>query len=129
MVDADTYQEQAMRTAGDLREQDLQHGLIVAALGLTGEAGEVADLVKKHVAQGHPIEREKLLEEAGDIAWYLARLCATLDARLGDVLQANIEKLWHRYPDGFSTEASLRRRDATTEPASAQALLAEEREA
>ncbi|HEX6121886.1 MAG TPA: nucleoside triphosphate pyrophosphohydrolase family protein [Ktedonobacterales bacterium] len=114
MMDADTYQEQAMRTAGDVRGPGPQHGLIVAALGLTGEAGEVADLVKKHVAQGHPIEREKLLEEAGDIAWYLARLCAALDARLGDVLQANIEKLWRRYPEGFSTEASLRRVDTSS---------------
>jgi NTP pyrophosphatase (non-canonical NTP hydrolase) len=113
-MDVDEYQRQAMRTAGDLASSSLEQGLIISALGLTGEAGEVAEIVKKHIAQGHPLDRELLLKEAGDVAWYLARLCSTLGVNLSDVLRANIEKLWERYPEGFSAEASLSRKEFTS---------------
>ncbi len=105
------YQAAAMRTAaGDLATG--QRALIIAALGLTGEAGEVADLVKKHVGQGHPYDaamRDRLIDEAGDIAWYLARLCEALMVPLEDVLARNIEKLAARYPHGFDPERSQHR--------------------
>ena len=110
-MDADTYQQQAMRTAGDLAATSFKDALIVSALGLTGEAGEVADLVKKHVAQGHPLDRERLILEAGDVAWYLARLCTALDVSLSDVLQRNVDKLIARYPDGFTPQASIERKE------------------
>lgn len=110
-MDADTYQQLAMRTAGDLAATDLKDALILSALGLTGEAGEVADLVKKHVAQGHPLDRERLVLEAGDVAWYLARLCSALEVPLSVVLQRNIDKLIERYPDGFSSAASMGRKE------------------
>ncbi|HEV7127751.1 MAG TPA: nucleoside triphosphate pyrophosphohydrolase family protein [Ktedonobacterales bacterium] len=120
-MDADVYQRLAMRTAGDMATSDpqdaliasaaLKDALIVSALGLTGEAGEVAEVVKKHVAQGHPLDRERLLLEAGDVAWYLARLCTALDVPLSEVLRRNIDKLSERYPDGFSTQASLGRKE------------------
>lgn len=104
------YQAAALRTANHNLTGD--KALIVAALGLTGEAGEVADLVKKHVGQGHPYDqemRERLIDEAGDIAWYLANLCAALMVPMEDVLRANIEKLAGRYPAGFSSERSRNR--------------------
>lgn len=108
-MDADTYQQLAMRTAGDLAATPFKDALVISALGLTGEAGEVADLVKKHVGQGHPLDRERLIMEAGDVAWYLARLCTALEVPLGEVLRRNVEKLIARYPDGFSAEASINR--------------------
>ena len=111
MMDADRYQELAMRTAGDLAATPFRDALVVSALGLSGESGEVADMVKKHVAQGHPLDRERLIIEAGDVAWYLARLCTALDISLGEVLQRNIDKLIARYPDGFSPEASINRKE------------------
>ena len=106
-MDADDYQELAMRTAGEaFNEQD---GLLLAALGLCGESGEVADIVKKHLFHAHPLDIGKLRKEAGDVAWYLARLCTAMDWELSGVLAENIEKLHARYPDGFDPERSLHR--------------------
>lgn len=110
-MDADVYQSLAMRTAGDLAATPFKDALIVSALGLTGEAGEVADMVKKHVAQGHPLDLERLIDEAGDVAWYLARLCTAIHVSLGEVLQHNVDKLIARYPNGFSSEASINRKE------------------
>lgn len=110
-MDANTYQREAMRTAGDLAAISFKDALIVSALGLTGESGEVADMVKKHVAQGHPLDRERLILEAGDVAWYLARLCTALDVSLNDVLQRNVDKLRARYPNGFTPQASIERKE------------------
>ena len=110
-MDADTYQRLAMRTAGDVAATPLREALIIAALGVTGEAGEVAEVVKKYVAQGHTLDRERLLLEAGDVAWYLARLCAALDVPMSVMLERNIAKLEKRYPLGFSTEASVNREE------------------
>ena len=115
-MDADTYQQLAMRTAGDVAGTPLKDALIVSALGLTGEAGEVADLVKKHVAQGHPLDRARLIAEAGDVAWYLARLCTALAVPLSDVLRHNVDKLIERYPDGFTTAASIGRKEDAVPP-------------
>lgn len=104
---ADEYQRLAMRTltAGlSLRER-----LANAALGLNGEAGEFADTVKKHLFHGHPLDRDALIKELGDVLWYVALACDTLDISLGAVMAANIEKLRRRYPEGFSSERSQQR--------------------
>lgn len=102
------YQAAAMRTAqtdkfsaGDL--------LLNAALGLCGESGEVADLVKKHRFQGHDIDLEHVAKELGDIAWYLAVGAHAISYDLETVLKMNIDKLKSRYPDGFSADRSLHR--------------------
>ena len=84
--------------------------LTMGALGLCGEAGEFADLVKKHLYQGHPLDRGHLKKELGDVAWYLAISAEALDLSLSEVLQANIDKLKARYPEGFAAERSRRRR-------------------
>jgi NTP pyrophosphatase (non-canonical NTP hydrolase) len=98
------YQSDAARTMSS--HGLTKESLAIAGLGLTGEAGEVADLVKKHVGHGHELNRERLLEEAGDVLWYLAMLCTLLEADLGTVAAANIEKLKKRYPSGFDVERS-----------------------
>lgn len=59
--------------------------------------------------QGHPLDREHLAKELGDVAWYLAEAATALDLDLEDILRANLEKLERRYPDGFSTEKSVGR--------------------
>ncbi|MBQ8081446.1 MAG: nucleoside triphosphate pyrophosphohydrolase family protein [Clostridia bacterium] len=103
------YQRLAMTTLNPaLSRKDV---LINGVMGLCGEAGEAIDLVKKHLAQGHPLDREALLKELGDVAWYLAETAYALDADLDDVLAANIEKLRRRYPEGFDAERSLRRKE------------------
>ena len=101
------YQKQAMATLNPaLSRQDV---LMDSALGLCGESGEVADLLKKHLMQGHPFDREKFAKELGDVAWYLAEAATALGMDLETILQMNIEKLKRRYPDGFNVEKSIHR--------------------
>ena len=103
------YQAQAMRFLNPaLSERDI---LINGVMGLCGESGEVIDLVKKHLAQGHPLDRTALAGELGDVAWYLAETAHVLGFTLEDILQGNLDKLQARYPEGFSTEHSLHRPD------------------
>ena len=83
----------------------------VAGLGIASEAGEVADLLKKHLGHGHELDREKLKKELGDVLWYVARIAQHFGMGLEDVARANVAKLRQRYPSGFSTEASKRRAD------------------
>lgn len=101
------YQKLAARTLGKARshEQQLSNG----ALGLAGEAGEVADTMKKHLFHGHPLDREEMVKELGDCLWYVAALATALDMELDDVAGRNIDKLRKRYPEGFSVERSLNR--------------------
>jgi NTP pyrophosphatase (non-canonical NTP hydrolase) len=89
------------------KQSDLN--LAVAGLGLTGEAGEVADLIKKTVGHGHALDRDKVLEEVGDVLWYVAMLTTLLDADLSSIAAANVEKLRRRYPNGFDPERSKHR--------------------
>ena len=85
------YQKLAMTTLNkDLSKKDI---LINGVMGLCGESGEVIDIVKKWLAQGHELNREQLIKELGDVAWYLAEAATALDVPLEDVLRANIEKL------------------------------------
>jgi NTP pyrophosphatase (non-canonical NTP hydrolase) len=101
------YQELAMRTVNpDLDKRDM---LINSVMGLCGESGEAIDIVKKWFAHGHELDREHLKKELGDIAWYLAEAATALDISLDEVLEANIEKLKKRYPEGFATEKSINR--------------------
>lgn len=101
------YQKLAMTTLNP--ELDKKDVLINGVMGLCGESGEVIDIVKKHLAQGHELDREKIIKELGDVAWYMAEIATVLDVELEDVLAQNIEKLKKRYPEGFSTEKSLNR--------------------
>ena len=102
------YQTAALRTAqtDKLTASDL---LLNSALGLCGESGEVADLVKKHRFQGHDLDLEHIAKELGDIAWYLAVGAYSIGDNLETILQMNVDKLKARYPDGFSTDRSLHR--------------------
>ena len=84
-------------------------GLLNGALGLTGEAGEVSDIIKKHVFHGHDLDTDELIKELGDCAWYIALICTALGVSLDTVLERNIEKLKKRYPEGFSSSASINR--------------------
>lgn len=101
------YQRRAMRTRNP--ELDDQQMLTNGVMGLCGETGEVADLVKKHLFHGHPLDREALVKELGDVAWYLAECAAALHVDLDQVLEKNIEKLEKRYPEGFDPERSIHR--------------------
>ena len=101
------YQKLAMTTLNpQLSEKDV---LINGVMGLCGESGEAIDIVKKWLAQGHELDKEKLAKELGDICWYLAETATALGLTLEDIMAANIEKLRRRYPEGFETERSINR--------------------
>lgn len=104
------YQRQALRTLNPAL--DRRDVLINGVMGLCGEAGEAIDIVKKHLAQGHELDREGLIKELGDVAWYLAETAWALDVPLEAVLQRNLDKLHARYPEGFDSERSIGRAEA-----------------
>ena len=102
------YQQLAARTAG--AGGDGERRLMVAALGLAGEAGEFANLVKKLTAHGHNIPLETLADELGDALWYVAEAATACGLSLGDIAQGNIRKLQERYPEGFAQDRSINRK-------------------
>lgn len=87
----DGYQESTQKTAIYPEEQALEY----LALGLNGEAGEVAEKIKKHIRDGKELD-EDFAKELGDVLWYLARLNDELNASLGETAQANLDKLLDR---------------------------------
>lgn len=99
------YQNNARRTL------NLDAKLEMAALGLMGEAGEVAEIIKKYRFHGHKLDIENFIKELGDVLWYIAALCTMFGVPLSEVAEANIEKLKERYPEGFSHEASINRKE------------------
>ena len=103
------YQSLAMKTLNpNLSEKDV---LINGVMGLCGESGEAIDIVKRWLAQGHELDREKLIKELGDVAWYLAETATALGVPLEDVFEGNIQKLKKRYPEGFDSERSIHREE------------------
>ena len=104
---ASEYQRRAMTTLNPALGKD--QVLLNGVMGLCGEAGEAIDLVKKHLFQGHELDRAKLSKELGDVAWYLAETAWALDMDLEEVLRMNLEKLRKRYPQGFEAEKSVHR--------------------
>ena len=102
------YQKLAMLTLN--KELDKKDILINSVMGLCGESGEAIDIVKKWLAQGHDLDKDHLAKELGDIAWYLAEAATALDLSLEDILQANLDKLKKRYPQGFDKNNSVHRK-------------------
>lgn len=105
------YQVAAMRTASTYKDRlDM---LVNGAMGLSGESGEVIDIIKKVLFQGHTLDSEHshLIEELGDVAWYLALAATAIGYDLDTIFEMNIEKLKKRYPDGFSKEKSIHRQE------------------
>lgn len=114
------YQELAMRTNDGKSEKRLwqntqEHNfyktadLLNGVLGLTGEAGEVADLVKKGIFHQKGIDETHLKKEIGDVMWYVAMICESCGFSLDDVLETNVEKLKARYPEGFDVKRANNR--------------------
>jgi len=113
-MDNRTYLELSDRTCkhididGEILTPE-RYDLLHATLGIAGESGEIVDAVKKHVIYNKPLDVANMREEIGDIMWYIALACRTLDFDLGEILDENIEKLQKRYPEKYTdVHASLR---------------------
>lgn len=97
------YQIEALRTAGE-------PSIVNGVLGLCGESGECADMVKKHEFQGHELNTEHLAKELGDVAWYLAVSAYAIGYDLETIMKMNVDKLRNRYPKGFDSDLSQHRK-------------------
>jgi NTP pyrophosphatase (non-canonical NTP hydrolase) len=98
-IDYETWRQRRMVRRGQISSS--RDGLILAGLGLAGESGEVVDLIKKHLYHGADLDRARLLEEAGDVFWYLDEVLYRIGHSIGDAFAANDRKLEERYPHGF----------------------------
>ena len=77
--------------------------LLTAAVGMSAEAGEFTEVVKKIIFQGKPFTEENMFHlkrELGDIMWYVAQACIGMNISIDEILQMNVDKLADRYPDG-----------------------------
>jgi len=108
-ITANDYQRAAMRT--DNKNQTEEERMLDSLFGLCGEAGEVMDAYKKYRFQGHESYRDEMIIECSDLLWYAAKLADVLGVTLGEVMERNIEKLKKRFPDGFSKERSINRKE------------------
>ena len=111
-MDITTYTQLSDRTCKhvdsltlDAKQYDLMH----ATLGIAGESGEIVDAVKKSIIYGKSLDVANMREEIGDIMWYIALACRTLDFDMREILDENIAKLAKRYPEKYTdVHASLR---------------------
>lgn len=101
------YQVAAMRTSND--KLTIRDHVLNGALGLFGEGGEVADIIKKAYMQGHPLDKAHIAEELGDVCWYVAELATALGYSVEEIMRGNIDKLRRRYPEGFDAGRSINR--------------------
>ena len=101
------YQALAQRTSR--KELTPREHLFNGVLGMAGEAGECADLVKKHCYQDGREIIQNLKDEAGDVLWYVVEVISAMGWTLEEVAQNNVEKLKRRYPAGFDADRSLNR--------------------
>ncbi|MFA5421006.1 MAG: nucleoside triphosphate pyrophosphohydrolase family protein [Patescibacteria group bacterium] len=96
-MDFNNYQKEAKKTALYPNQGD---NYIYPTLGLVGEAGEVADKIKKIIRDENSIisseKREEIKKELGDVLWYISQLSTELNIDLEDVAKTNLEKLLSR---------------------------------
>lgn len=101
------YQEEMMRTAQGIEKN--RENLCMGAMGITGEAGEVSDYIKKVLFHSHELNEVKLAEELGDVLWYLTYLSSIIGYDLEEIAEINKKKLRKRYPKGFESQRSINR--------------------
>ncbi len=103
------YREQRKRT--ETWTDTLDTKIYMLCFGLMGETGEVVDYLKKVAFHNHPFDKQILIKEIGDLMWYLIGLTDSFNIDLEDVFEKNIQKLQQRYPNGFTTQDSIIRKD------------------
>ena len=99
------YQQAALRTS---QAEPHREWLLVQALGLASEAGEVASLMKKWAWHGKVLDPAQVKDELSDCLWYVADLASAMGLSLDDIAEHNVEKLHRRYPNGFTPDGGKR---------------------
>lgn len=101
------YQTLSVRTMNKELTKEQQISNMV--FGANGELGEVTDILKKYLYQGHRINKQHLAEEIGDTLFYIVNLCTLFSLDIEDILQGNVDKLRKRFPNGFEVDRSINR--------------------
>lgn len=111
MSDFNEYQEKILTFMNPTTMANNSDVLNSAVLGLAGESGETADLLKKAFYHGHDFDTSKFRKELGDILFYVALGAYAIQTPLSDIAMDNVFKLSKRYPDGFTVEDSKAKKD------------------
>ena len=110
--DADAFEYRIQELRGEGFET---HRLLTAAVGMSAEAGEFTEIVKKIILQGKPYNEDNVFHmkrELGDICWYIAQACMALDTTFDEIIEMNVDKLKKRYPGGeFNVHQSENRKE------------------
>lgn len=97
--------------AGVFKSDDIDlGGVFNACLGLSGEVGELNDMIKKWIFHEKPFDEVHAKKELGDVLWYVAMMCHSFGWDLDEIMQMNVDKLKARYPQGFSVELANNRK-------------------
>lgn len=122
-MNGNEYQDLAMRTNDSKSGRRLEHatkeaaamgydlaGLLNGLLGLSGETGEFTDMIKKWIFHEANLDVEHAKKELGDVMWYVAMICHSMNWDLDEIMRLNINKLMRRYPEGFNIVQSEHRK-------------------
>ena len=103
------FQREARRSLRD----DLPYEAMCSnmCMGLAGEIGEVIDIMKKHIYQGKELDITDVIEEVGDVLWYIANFCNVNNITMDECMESNIKKLRRRFPNGFTVKDANERKD------------------
>lgn len=103
------FQREARRSLRD----DLPYEAMCSnmCMGLAGEIGEVIDIMKKHIYQGKELDITDVIEEVGDVLWYIANFCSVNNITMDECMESNIKKLRKRFPNGFTIKDANQRKD------------------
>ena len=103
------FQREARRSLRD----DLPYEAMCSnmCMGLAGEIGEVIDIMKKHIYQGKELDITDVIEEVGDVLWYIANFCNVNNITMDECMESNIKKLRKRFPNGFTIKDANQRKD------------------
>lgn len=110
----DDYQKRSSETFKEHTELTAEQSrLLNWAVGLSGETGEVNELLKHYIWGNEPLDKMSLAKELGDVLWYLAAIATTTDIKLSTIAELNISKLQHRYAhQGYDSTKSAERHDS-----------------
>ena len=117
------YQRHAMRTNDEMSTARLElsidknskydmGGIVMATMGLSGEVGELNDMIKKWIFHKSDMDITHAKKELGDIMWYIACMAESFGWSLDEIMRMNIDKLKARYPDGFNIDRANHRNES-----------------
>ncbi len=109
MLDEQKFHDHVARLF--IKPEDQLGRALHAVVGISGEAGELIDTIKKTWIYGKPLDMGNIIEECGDVLFYVAALLNQYDLKMSDAINANYAKLAKRYPEGFSEKAAQERAD------------------